>query len=269
MKVDKKLLPALIQELKNLGAEEENPPPHALSKLHLENGVAVVYKSGSIVIGGKNPEEIKRLITFLISREINKTPRIGCDEAGKGEFVGPLVVACIYADEKCIEKLISLQVKDSKKLSAKRILKLSEEIKKNCHGKVAVIMPERYNKLYERYKNVNRLLESVYIKLISELTEKYPAEKIVIDKFSNRIEKLAKEKFKDKKIEAVPKADEKDIVVAAASIVAKGKRLKALKELEKITGIEIPEGNVKNRKLLNEIPKEIQSKVFKLHFNVS
>lgn len=268
MKLEKEKLPKLIEELKKLGAKEENPPPHALSRLRLDNSIITIYKSGSIVFGGKETEEAKKLVAFLVSRETDRTPRIGCDEAGKGEFTGPLVLACIYADESAINKLIELQVKDSKKLTKSRILKLADEIKKVCHGAVSVITPQKYNELYEKHKNANRLMEEAYLKLINKLFKKFKAEKIVVDRFSRTLEKKLKENFPDKEIEVIPRADEKDIVVAAASIVAKAERLKFMEKLSKEAGFTLPEGNLKNRELLEKIPPHLHHKFFKTHFNV-
>ncbi len=268
MKLEREKLQNLISELKKLGAREENPPPYALSRLRLDNSIITIYNSGSIVFGGKETEEAKKLVAFLVSRETDRTPRIGCDEAGKGEFVGPLVLACIYGDENAINKLIEMQVKDSKKLTKKRILKLADEIKKVCHGAVSVITPQKYNELYEKYKNANRLMEEAYLKLIDKLIKKFKAEKIIVDKFSKTFEKKLKEKFPNKEIEVIPKADEKDIVVAAASIVAKAERLKFMEKLSKEAGFALPEGNLQNRELLEKIPPHLHHKFFKTHFNV-
>ena len=54
---------------------------------------------------------------------------IGTDESGKGDFFGPLVIAGVMADEKIAEKFIKLGIKDSKKLTDKKMLVLAEEIK--------------------------------------------------------------------------------------------------------------------------------------------
>lgn len=41
----------------------------------------------------------------------------GIDEAGRGPAIGPLVVATVVVDEKNIEKLRNIGVKDSKQLT--------------------------------------------------------------------------------------------------------------------------------------------------------
>lgn len=57
-------------------------------------------------------------------------PHIGTDESGKGDFFGPLVIAGVLVDEKNAQHFLNLGIKDSKKLSDKKMLTLSVEIKK-------------------------------------------------------------------------------------------------------------------------------------------
>ena len=255
----------LVKKLKGKGAKEESPPPHALYKLRKDKGILTIYKTGGITFEGKDPSFFKEEVASFYLQNIDKTHRIGCDEAGKGEFIGPLVVACVYADEKCFKKLVELGVKDSKNLSRERILKMAEEIKKHCRGQVKVIMPSQYNRLYERYRNLNRLLEAVYVEILEKLIEKYHPEKVIVDKFSSKLEEILKDRFKGIQFEIVPKA-ERDPVVAAASIVAKAERLKAMNRLERELGIELPEGNLDNQKILQLIPSKFRHKFVKMHF---
>jgi ribonuclease HIII len=263
--LSRKQIELLVKKLKEKGAKEELPPAHALYKMKKDKGVLTIYKTGSITFGGKDPSFFREEVVKFYLQNIDRTPRIGCDEAGKGEFIGPLVVACVYADEKCLKKLVELGVKDSKSLSKERILKMAEEIKKHCRGQVKVIMPSQYNRLYEKYRNLNRLLEAVYVEILEKLIEKYHPEKVIVDKFSSKLEEILKDRFKGIQFEIVPKA-ERDPVVAAASIVAKAERLRAMDELRKELGVELPEGNLDNQKILQLIPSEIRHKFVKMHF---
>ena len=52
---------------------------------------------------------------------------VGIDEVGRGCIAGPVVAAAVILGKKNISKL-----RDSKLLSSKKRLLLSEEIKKNC-----------------------------------------------------------------------------------------------------------------------------------------
>src|SRR5690348_2813095 len=85
------------------------------------------------------------------STETKVIPHIGTDEAGKGDYFGPLVIAGVYVDAHSASQLLALGVCDSKQLSDAKILSLAEEIKKICHGHGHIVAyhPERYNQLYQ------------------------------------------------------------------------------------------------------------------------
>jgi len=51
---------------------------------------------------------------------------IGVDESGKGDFFGPLVIASFLAPDSELEKLKQLGVRDSKKISNNKLLRIDE-----------------------------------------------------------------------------------------------------------------------------------------------
>ncbi len=89
--------------------------------------------------------------------EKESVAHIGTDEAGKGDYFGPLVVAGVYVDEQTASHLRTAGVRDSKLLSDTVILSLAEEIKLICRGKGHMLSysPERYNQLYRETPNIN------------------------------------------------------------------------------------------------------------------
>ncbi len=267
MKLEREKTEALVKKLKERGAEEEKPPRYAAYRLKLNGGELTIYESGSIVYSGKKREKLKEEVVKELLKLERNLPRVGCDETGKGEFFGPLVVACVCADRNCLKELLLMEVKDSKKVPSEKLIEIAEKIKKSCKGAVRVVKPERYNREYKKFKNVNRYLEHLYINLLEKLLERCSAKEIIVDKFSSRLEEALKKQFKEVKI-TVREKGESDPVVAAASIVAKAERLKALKELSEELGFEVKEGNVGNRELLKKIPKGELHRFVKLHFNV-
>ncbi len=258
----------IAEMLIKMGASLEKAPKNVAYRLRLGDCVVDIYSSGSIVYGGKNCSGLKEAIDNFILAQSDVSPRIGCDESGKGEYFGPLVLACVYADRKGLEKLIKMGVKDSKKLPENKILELAKLIVKNLNGSVRVLMPEEYNKLYEKYNNLNRMLDDLYVELISKSVKRFAPEKVVVDKFSNTLEPVLRRALgSEVEIVVVPKA-ELDPVVAAASIVARAERVKAMKRLEEEYGLSFPKGNVGLKHALKVIPKSILPKVAKLHFKV-
>ena len=267
MKIEKEKAEQLVERLKEKGAKEEKPPKYASYRLKLGKGELIIYESGSVVYSGKEREELKEKVAEELLKLEENLPRIGCDEAGKGEFFGPLVVACVCGDRECLRELFNLEVKDSKKLSSEKIIDTAERIKEKCRGVVRVINPENYNRMYWKYGNQNRLLEAVYSEVLSKLINRCKAKEIVVDKFSRKVEEILKKKIKGVKVSARI-GGEADSVVAAASIVAKAERLRELKKLSERLGFEVNEGNRKNRELLERIPEGELPRYVKLHFNV-
>ena len=104
--------------------------------------------------------------------EFDFIPHIGVDESGKGDFFGPLCVAGVLVDERGSELFLKLGIKDSKKISDKKILELEPQIKANAEHTVIVISNKRYNELYSNIKNLNRLLAWGHARAIENILEK-------------------------------------------------------------------------------------------------
>src|SRR2546430_14904251 len=90
-------------------------------------------------------------------------PHIGTDEAGKGDYFGPLVCAACYLDADVTRTLRALGVRDSKSLSDRRIRTRAEQIRAHLPGRFAVVTlrPPRYNSLYEVLRSEGKNLNSL------------------------------------------------------------------------------------------------------------
>jgi ribonuclease HIII len=128
-------------------------------------------------------------------------PHIGTDEAGKGDYFGPLVCAACCLDADVAKALTELGVRDSKTLSDKSIRRLADAIRARVPGQwsVVTIPPARYNQLYANFrregKNLNSLVAWGHARGIKDLFDHgVRAEYAVIDKFADEryiIERLA------------------------------------------------------------------------------
>ena len=68
---------------------------------------------------------------------------LGIDDAGRGPVIGPMVIAGCLLDEKAEKKLKDLGVRDSKLLTHKRRVFLSEKIKELAESyEVVAIFPD-------------------------------------------------------------------------------------------------------------------------------
>lgn len=168
---------------------------------------------------------------------------IGVDESGKGDYFGPLVIGAVYADESAKRQLMKLGVADSKKLTDIQIAKLAEQIKQICPYEVIVVDNQTYNKLYDRIQNLNILLAKGHAKIIQTLALRTEAKLALSDQFgaSHLIEEALKPYALDLKIEQRPKA-ESNVVVAAASIIAREAFVVEMANLSEKYGQTFPKG---------------------------
>lgn len=244
-----------------------------------------LYTSGKITVQGKDkddfiafylePEILKELSYTYPEAELDMTPRIGGDEAGKGDYFGPLCVAAVQAGEEQIKLLLKIGVRDSKNLSDKTALTLSYKIKEIAPHSIVRIFPLKYNELYTQFKNLNQLLAWAHSTTISELIEKTGCNKALIDQFAKEplVEMRLKKTHPTLDFTQRTKA-EQDPVVAAASILARAAFLEGLDSLSKKIGTQLPKGashqiTVVAKKLVAEKGKDILNEIAKVHFKTT
>jgi ribonuclease HIII len=201
---------------------------------------------------------------------------IGSDEAGKGDYFGPLVVAGVYATEQAAILLRQIGVRDSKTLSDKRIAAMSAEIRDVCLVNVVAIGPERYNQLYAKIRNLNRLLAWAHARVIENLLEKVACERAVSDQFGDEQYLQRALMGKGKRIQLIQRhrAEADDLAVAAASIIARGEFVRRLQQLSQAVAVELAKGAgapvlVSARRFLERHGRDALSTVAKLHFKTT
>ena len=201
--------------------------------------------------------------------------RIGIDESGKGDYFGPLVIAAVFVDATTHGELRLMQVRDSKKISDGRILEMAPDIKTICPHSVITIGPQKYNELYAKIKNLNRLLAWGHARALETLLERVPCERAISDQFGNErlILNVLQEKGRKIILEQRTKA-ESDLAVAAASILARAEFLLRLKRLSQEVGTTLPKGaspavELAAKMIIKKHGQERLGSVAKLHFKTS
>ncbi len=253
--------------------------------------IAVYEKGPKIVVQGKGAEHF---ITFLLEPEVLGvaelgyeevqhpemfSPHIGVDESGKGDFLGPLVIAGVYVDSEMARNLRSMGVMDSKRIgNDTRIEKLAQEMRglKGLVYEVIVIGPERYNELYSKFANLNKMLAWGHAKIIENILERVPdCPRALSDQFANPrvLQSAMQERGKNIILEQRTKA-ESDPAVAAASIFAREGFVRWLKQKGNDLGVVLPKGAspaVKRvaTELVGQHGRAILNSVAKLHFRTA
>lgn len=298
--IDLKLADRMIMDLQAQGFTLTTPQYTLFSAA--KKGIScTLYTSGKLVVQGKGMGEFIEfyleplLQTFSFtypqlqnegpkvkSKSVQLTdlseglfPHIGIDESGKGDYFGPLCIAGVYADLKDIEKLKSLGVKDSKNLSDATILKLAKAIRAVCIHHVVKINPQKYNELYAQFKNLNSLLAWGHATVIEQLVAKTECRDIFVDQFANERVVLTALKRKGLELNVMQRhRAEEDVVVAAASIIARETFLLGLALLGEQYLIKLPKGAsaatiAAGKQFVAKHGREFLGMVGKLHFKTT
>lgn len=201
--------------------------------------------------------------------------RIGIDESGKGDYFGPLVIAAVFVDAVTQGELALMQVRDSKKISDGRILEMAPDIKTICPHSIVAIGPQKYNELYAKIKNLNRLLAWGHARALENLLDKVSCGRAIADQFGDERLILSALQAKGRTIvlEQRTKA-ESDMAVAAASILARAEFLIRLKRLSEEVGTSLPKGasstvELAARMVIKKHGEERLGHVAKLHFKTT
>lgn len=195
----------------------------------------------------KAPNAAQRLETYEQWRKSFGEPLvdawIGIDEAGKGDFFGPLITAAVRVQAKDLPWLAELGVGDSKTINDSNVKQLASQLKKALPYSIVKLMPETYNRLYEKFGNLNRLLAWSHAASSEEVLEKAPAELIFSDQFTKQevVPRFFKGPGKDCRYVQQTKA-ESDAAVGAASILARAEFLWSMDQLAQTYGMTMNKG---------------------------
>ncbi|MEM3029241.1 MAG: hypothetical protein QXW09_03805, partial [Thermoproteota archaeon] len=200
----------------------------------VEDKTVIIYYSGSVVYD----ESLERFRSMLeeVLYEYRKTDGmvVGSDEAGKGEALGPLVIAATALTPRQAAYLQSIGVADSKIVPENRIRELAKRIKQFSLGySVLRIAPSKLNEMFEmkeKYGNLNDILAKGHCKVLKSVLSKVSEKptRIIIDKFdsskTNRRTRIIENALGGLTVQAVEKG-EVFPAVAAASILARNNYL--------------------------------------------
>lgn len=278
--IDPSLAPKLREDLLSQGFSLSEAPYSFFSAK--KQGISCVfYLSGKITVQGSKKADF---ITFYLEPEIlhtisygyetsllNFSEKIGLDEAGKGDYFGPLCVAACHVKTEDAPKLLEFGIRDSKKLSDHTVLLLSKKIKALCSFKILKLFPETYNRLYAQFKNLNTLLAWAHSTVLQDLSSETHCKKALLDQFANPklVESFLKKNNQTIDLEQRTKA-ESDLAVAAASILARAAFLEGLESLRQKFNLHLPKGAsniVEAGKIaVSQHGAEILSLIAKTHF---
>ncbi|MBU5265633.1 ribonuclease HIII [Virgibacillus proomii] len=276
------------------------PPPGAIFRAKTKDAVITAYKSGKVLFQGSSPEKeaanwldealaveskaktIKQKPnhSYVPSPDLFNKNHIGTDEAGTGDYFGPITVAGVYITETNIVQLKSEGVTDSKALTDKKIRELANTIiTRKIPYASAILHNEKYNVLQKQGWSQGKMKAMLHHHVIHQLLNKIgdaPNQGIIIDQFC---EPAVYQKYlmSEKQTLApstffLTKAESYSTAVAAASILARASFLNQMDKLSKQLGLELPKGAApKVDRIIAKIIKahgaDILDSYAKVHFN--
>ena len=271
------------------GLEEQgfsfSTPQYTVFQARKEGISVTLYTSKKLTVMGRNKSEF---ITFYLEPEILHTftfshpeasidhsARIGVDESGKGDFFGPLCIASVYGDESSIKELTKMGVRDSKAMRDPQIIKLAKQIRARCPHNLIQIYPKKYNELYAKFKNLNSLLAWGHATAIEKLVLETECTDVIIDQFASEhvVENALKKKSLTVSLTQRHRGEE-DVIVAAASILARACFVEGMHKLSQRYGLKLPYGAsaqviAAGRQLVGKHGRDALAECAKLHFKTA
>ncbi len=240
--------------------------------------VATLYRSGKLVVQGSEVQLFKERylkgaegdapMAPAAPIEVGERTLIGSDEAGKGDYFGPLVVVAVRADAKERAELVKAGVADSKTLSDERIRVLAPALEQRYAVASEVLEPADYNVEHPRFKSLNPLLAELHARCIRRLAQ--PGLLVLVDKFAD--EKLVASRLQGLELELHQRTRaEREPVVAAASVIARNLFLEGLKKLSEEFAVDLHKGAGEStdrsaREFVKLHGREALARVAKVHF---
>lgn len=251
--------------------KRDKTPAYAIFQADEEDTVVTLYESGSMVFQGisadidaniwkeieknlnpgkkieeKKKKETKEKKDNLLDKKLYFASTIGSDEVGTGDFFGPMVVTSCFVSKENISFLEEIGVKDSKKLTDDKILKLVPKIIEKIPYKSIVVSNSDYNKYYSKDVNMNKIKAILHNKVLIDLVSKYNNyDYIVVDQFAKEFvyySYLKDSKQVCKNITFTTKAEDKCLSVACASMISRFIFIKEFNKLSDELGIILPKG---------------------------
>lgn len=276
----------------------DKTPPYAIFQVKDFDCVTTLYESGKVMFQGIGADieasywtEQERVLNGKVidtsSKEKEKKEKdekkvfineasVGSDEVGTGDYFGPLVVTAAFVSKENIAWMQDLGVRDSKKLTDDKIIKIAPELIKRIPHTTIVLTNQEYNQYHTTDFNMNKVKAILHNKCLLSVIKKDGVSytKIVVDQFEPEkayYAHISKVHERVTNITFMTKAEDQCMSVAAASIISRYIFLKEMKKLSSRFNIEMPLGasnlvDEVGATLVTKYGKDILKEIAKLSF---
>jgi ribonuclease HIII len=276
VELERELAPAI-----DGGALEARAVEHARFQVRGAGVVATLYRSGKLVVQGPDARlfaerylgpagapSAPRAPGASVPLVVGERTLVGSDEAGKGDFFGPLVVVALRADPRERAELARAGVADSKTLSDARVAVLAPALEQRYTCAAEVLAPADYNREHARCGSLNPLLAELHARAIRRIA--VPGALVLVDKFAHESLVASRLAGLDVELHQHVRA-EREPVVAAASVIARHLFLEGLRQLSEESAVQLHKGageptDRSAREFVKLHGREALGTVAKLHF---
>ena len=283
-KVSDKLKEEMIKHFED--KKRDKTPMYAIFQADEEDTVVTLYESGKVVFQGVSADvdanywkETEKILTGSYPEEKEKKEKkeevdntdyyfissIGSDEVGTGDFFGPIIVTASYVDRKDISFLEELGVRDSKKVTDDKIVKIAPTLIEKIPHYTYILTNEEYNKMQDSGNNMNKIKSILHNKCILGLMKEGNTPK------RNYYGYLKDEPNVFRKITFTTKAEDKCLSVGVSSIISRYLFLQEMEKLSNKVNISLPLGastvvDETGKKIVEKYGKEKLNEIAKLNF---
>lgn len=257
--------------------------PYAIFQAQEEDTVITLYESGKAMFQGISADVDASMWAMLQDKkeetnneeDLYHITSIGSDEVGTGDYFGPVVVCAAYVNIEDIKFLEKLKVKDSKQTTDDYIRKIAPTIAKKIDYELLVLSNKEYNEKYKTIQNINKIKAIMHNKVLYTLHQRHSdCNKIIIDEFAkeNSYFNYLKEVTNvERNLIFTPKAENKNMAVGAAAILARFSFLEIMDKLsdkyhEPLLKGASSEVDKQAERLIEKYGKEVLEDIAKLHF---
>ena len=283
-----------IQQMKNTyqSAILPSTPPHAHFAAKISGCTITAYQSGKVVFQGNEAEKEASRWGNTVSNDKKKKTKtnrslptflkdshMGSDEAGTGDYFGPITVACVFATSEQQELLRELGVRDSKTLTDDAIRSVMKDVLLTDITYSSVVLDNpRYNQLKAKGWSQVKMKAWMHHHAIKNVRNKLGEQSFegtVVDQFCEpatfhkAVRETGEQSFDD--LTFMTKAESYSTPVAAASMLARYRFLQEIDRISENVGFSIQKGasNIVDRQIARLIKQKGESslnEIAKTHF---
>ncbi|MGM8215552.1 ribonuclease HIII [Bacillaceae bacterium W0354] len=266
-------------------------PPHTIFVAKKNGCTITAYTSGKVMFQGENFQEEANLWSNTVESQHEKTSsqsrvmpnfiegaHVGSDEAGTGDYFGPITVGAVFATKKQQDLLRELGVRDSKALKDETIIQIVKDILlTDIVYSTVTLNNEKYNSLQKKGWTQGRMKAWMHHHAIKHVLNKMEGQPdgILIDQFCepsifyNHVRKTGETPIEH--LTFLTKAESISIPVAAASMLARYRYLQEMDKLSKLVGFDLQKGASKIvdnqiNKIIHNQGEAFLNRIAKVHF---